>query len=186
MVGFVTAVASLGACKGEKITENPQTRMDLEQCLRDKEAKATLAKTLEEENAKLQREAGGGSEIVVVIEGNALTVRPGKPGDPPRALPDKDAGEFASKFIDVVEKSRGAIQKCYEQALKKDSGLQARTITLTVNASFSEAGAYRNASFAPALGSTFDTCIRTVASKWTLPEKPKPSTFKAQISLTPS
>ncbi len=120
------------------------------------------------------------------IEGTALTVRPGKPGEPARPLDDKAAGEASKQFIDVVAKSRGAIQKCYEQALKKDTGLQARTITLTVSASFSQAGGYKSSSFSPSLGDAFDTCIKTVASKWALPQNSPAMTFKAQVSLTPS
>jgi hypothetical protein len=43
-------------------------------------------------------------------------------------LDDKVAKEASKQFIDVVGKSRGAIQKCYEQALKKDTSLQAKTV----------------------------------------------------------
>ena len=60
-----------------------------------------------------------------------------RPGEV-RPIDDKAAAAASKKFIDVVEKSRGAIQKCYEQALKKNTGLQATTITLTVTASFAQ------------------------------------------------
>jgi hypothetical protein len=131
------------------------------------------------------RGQGSGGEIVIAIEGNALTVRPGKPGEV-RPIDDKAAAAASKEFLNVVEKSRGAIQKCYEQALKKNTGLQAKTITLTVSASFSAQGAYQNSSFSPSLGDTFDNCIKTVASKWGLPTNSPAMTFKAQVSLTPS
>lgn len=182
----VAASALATACKGEtKIQPDPQTKADLESCLAAKTEKDKLCKSLEDENARLMREKGSGAEIVVAIEGNALTVKPGKPGEP-RPIDDKAAGEASKEFIDVVAKSRGAIQKCYEQALKKDTGLQARTVTLTVSASFSQAGGYKSSSFSPSLGDAFDTCIKTVASKWALPQNSPAMTFKAQVSLTPS
>ncbi|HEY6176539.1 MAG TPA: hypothetical protein VIX73_18915 [Kofleriaceae bacterium] len=179
-------VVGLGAgCKGEKVIQpDPQTKADLEQCLKDKAEKEKLIKAEEDENARLMREKGSGAEIVVSIEGNALTVKPGAPGEV-RPIDDKVAGEASKEFLNVVEKSRGAIQKCYEQALKKNTGLQAKTVTLSVSASFT-AGQFKSSNFAPSLGDTFDACIRTVASKWTLPLTSPAMTFKAQVSLTPS
>ena len=187
---FVTTFLCLGvavACKGEtKIQPDPKTQADLDACRAQMTEKGNLCKSLEDENARLLREKGTGAEIVVAIEGNALTVRPAKPGEAPRPIDDKAAGEASKQFIDVVAKSRGAIQKCYEQALKKDTSLQARTITLTVSASFSQAGGYKSSTFSPSLGDAFDTCIKTVASKWALPQNSPAMTFKAQVSLTPS
>ena len=177
----------LGACKGEtKIQADPKTQADLDSCRAAITEKDKLCKSLEDDIARLTREKGSApGDIVVSIEGNALTVKPGKPGEV-RPIDDKVAGEASKQFIDVVARSRGAIQKCYEQALRKDTGLQARTVTLTVSASFSQAGAYRAASFSPSLGDAFDTCIKTVASKWALPQSSPAMTFKAQVSLTPS
>ena len=181
-------VVTLGAgagCKGDKVIQpDPQTKADLERCLRDKDEKDKLIKAEEAENAQLMREKGKGAEYVVSIEGNALTVRPGAPGEV-RPLDDKTVGEASKEFLSVVEKSRGAIQKCYEQALKKNTGLQARTVTLSVSASFAS-GQVKGSNFAPSLGDTFDACIRTVASKWTLPTSSPAMTFRAQVSLTPS
>lgn len=181
-------VVTLGAgsgCKGDKVIQpDPQTKADLDRCLRDKAEKDKLNKALGDENAQLMREKGKGAEIVVAIEGNALTVRPGAPGEV-RPLDDKTVGEASKEFLSVVEKSRGAIQKCYEQALKKNTGLQAKTVTLSVSASFAS-GQVKGSNFAPSLGDTFDACIRTVASKWTLPTSSPAMTFRAQVSLTPS
>jgi hypothetical protein len=134
------------------------------------------------------RNQGSGAEIVVSIEGNALTVKPGKPGAPPPPIDDKATAAASKEFLNVVAKSRGAIQKCYEQALKKNTGLQARTVTLTVSATFANSGAYKDSSFAASapLGEVFDACIKTVASKWALPTSSPAMTFKAQVSLTPS
>ena len=185
---ILTAVLVLGGvgCKGETVVkDNPDTVRDLDTCKKTVAEKDKLITALQEENARLARNGSGG-EIVVAIEGNALTVRPPGPGQAPHPIDDKVAAAASKEFLDVVAKSRGAIQKCYEQALKKNANLQAKTVTLTVSASFSQAGQYRDSSFAPSLGDTFDNCIKTVASKWALPTNSPAMTFKAQVSLTPS
>jgi hypothetical protein len=185
-IAFVLSALIATGCKGETVVKpDPQTQADLDQCRKDKDEKDKRIAALQDENAQLMREKGSGAEIVVAIEGNALTVRPyNGPGGPP--LDDKAAAAASKEFLDVVARSRGAIQKCYEQALKKNTGLQARTVTLTVSASFSKDGGYQSSSFAPSLGDAFDNCIKTVASKWALPTNSPAMTFKAQVSLTPS
>ncbi|HEX3766155.1 MAG TPA: hypothetical protein VHW23_45985 [Kofleriaceae bacterium] len=188
IVTTLTVLVGLGTvagCKGEKVIQpDPKTKADLDQCLKDKAEKDKLITSEQDENAALLREKSSGTEIVVAIEGNLMTVKPGAPGEV-RPIDDKTVGEAAKQFQNVVERSRGAIQKCYEQALKKDTGLQARTVTLSVSASFTS-GQFKGSNFAPSLGDAFDACIRTVASKWTLPPSAPAMTFKAQVSLTPS
>ena len=175
----------LAACKGETVVKpDPQTQQDLDACKNNSAEKDKRIQALQDENADLLKKGAGG-EITIAIEGNALTVRPWKgPGNPP--VDDKVAATASKEFLDVVARSRGAIQKCYEQALKKNTGLQARTVTLNVSASFANSGTYRDSSFSPSLGDTFDNCIKTVASKWALPTNSPAMTFRAQVSLTPS
>jgi hypothetical protein len=182
-LAVLVTLGTVAGCKGEKVID-PKTQADLDQCLKAKADKDKLIKAEEEENAALMREKSSGKEIVVAIEGNLMTVKPGAPGEV-RPIDDKVVGEAAKQFQNVVERSRGAIQKCYEQALKKDTGLQARTVTLSVSASFMS-GQFKGSNFAPSLGDAFDACIRTVASRWTLPPSAPEMTFKAQVSLTPS
>ena len=175
-------------CKTEtKTVPDPNTEAALKTCQDSKADKDKLIASLTDDKANCLRDKGApvGNEIVVSIEGTLLTVKPSAPGVTP-PLDPKVAKLASSQFLDVVAKSRGAIQKCYEQALKKDTNLQARTITLTVSASFSQAGGFRDASFSPSLGATFDSCIKTVASKWALPQNSPAMMFKAQVSLTPS
>jgi hypothetical protein len=183
---ILAALAFVGpGCKGTtEVKIDPQTKSDLDNCLEVQKDQKKLITSLQEENTRLQTKQTS-SEILVTIEGNALTVKPGKPGDV-RPIDDKAARLASQEFLDVVRKSRGAIQKCYEQALKKTPSLQTKTVTLTVSASFAQSGAYQNASFAPTLGDTFDTCIRAVATKWTLPQSSPAMTFKTQVALTPS
>jgi hypothetical protein len=181
------ALGATSACKGETIVKpDPQTQAALDQCLKDKGEKEKLIRAEEDENARLMREKGSAASITIAIEGTALVVKPGAGGESGPPVDQKAASEATREFLNVVAKSRGAIQKCYEQALKKNNGLQAKTITLSVEASFTPTGQYKNASFAPSLGDTFDACIRTVATKWALPTAPVTTTIKAQVSLTPS
>ena len=190
----ILAILAVAACKGDTVVKiDPQTKTDLDNCNQALEDKKKLIATLQEENTKLQTKQTVG-EIQVAIETNCdaappkncpMVVRPGKPGVVPPI--DNAATNLASQeFIDVVRKSRGAIQKCYEQVLKKTPSLQTKTVALTVSASFAPSGTYQNASFTPSLGDTFDTCIRAVATKWTLSQKSPAMTFRTQVALTPS
>ena len=182
---YIALAASTG-CKGKTVFKpDPQTQSDLDTCKKNLAEKDKLIKAEEEENARMMRDQGSGNEIVVSIEGNALIVKPAGPGEV-RPVDDKQAAQASKEFLNVVARSRGAIQKCYEQALKNNTRLQAETITLTVSASFAQSGTYKDASFAPSLGNPFDACIKTVASKWQLPQNSPAMTFKAQVSLTPS
>lgn len=179
--------ALLVGCKGETVVKpDPETQRELDVCKKTLEENKKLAQALQDENARLMR-GSEGSEIVVAIEGNLFTVRPGKPGQT-RPIDDKVVAAASKEFYDLVAKSRGSIQKCYEQVLKKDTNLQARTVTLTVQATFSGQGAYQSSSFQASqnLGDTFDSCMKQIASRWTLPQNAQTMTFKAQVSLTPS
>src|SRR5215510_6924007 len=93
IVTLGVALGMASGCKGEKVIQpDPQTQADLEKCLKDKAEKDKLIKAEEDENARLMREKSSGAEIVVSIEGNALTVKPGMPGDV-RPIDDKAAAE---------------------------------------------------------------------------------------------
>jgi hypothetical protein len=186
-LAFLLPAALIFGCKGETVVkDNPDTLKDLDVCKKTLEESKKLAQALQDENARLMR-GSGGTEIVVAIEGNMLTVKPAKPGEA-RPIDDKVVAAASQEFEDLVKKSRGAIQKCYEQVLKKDTNLQARTVTLTVSASFSNAGQYQSSNFHATqdLGDTFDSCMKTIAQKWQLPQNSQAMTFKAQVSLTPS
>jgi hypothetical protein len=173
------------ACKGDTVVKiDPKTQTELDNCNTVVGDQKKLIATLQEENTRLQTKQTS-AEVLVKIEGTALTVQPGKPGEV-RPIDDKAAAAASKEFIDVVRKSKGSIQKCYEQALKKSSGLQNKPITLVVSASFANSGSYKNASFSPSLGDTFDACIRAVATKWVLPTNSPAMTFQAQVALTPT
>jgi hypothetical protein len=183
------AVVAIG-CKGETVVKpDPQTLSDLEKCNKEKASLEEYKKKLDAENADLIQK-GSGAQVVVTIEGDLVKPIHGQlgnggggtgplvPVDPKSAL----------AFQNLVEKSRGAIQKCYTQVLKKDANIQARTITLVVYASFTATGAEQQASFTPStpLGTGFDTCMQNIATHWALPTNSPAMTFQAQVTLTPT
>lgn len=184
-LAFLLLGLGLVACKGDTVVKiDPQTKTDLDNCVAEQKKLKDQISQLQEENTKLLTNKST-SEVVVTIEGEALKVKPGLPGQV-RPIDDKQAAAASQEFIDLVRKSRGSIQKCYEQALKKTTGLQQRTITLTVSANFTPKGEYQNARFSPSLGDTFDSCMSAIAKKWTLTERSPAMSFVTQVSLTPS
>jgi hypothetical protein len=188
LLGLVGSLAGAG-CKGETVVKDkPETLQALDVAQKTLDEKNKLIAALQAENARCQ--GSGSGEIVVAIEGNLMTVKSGGAGSgtPTPRIDDKAAAAAATEFQNLVQKSRGAIQKCYEGALKKNSAIQGRTITMSVSATFSDQGAYKNSNFsAPVnLGDVFDTCIKSVAAKWQMPQNSPAMTFKATVSLTPS
>ena len=192
-VALFTAVAFLAACKGEtKYKDTPETLSALELCKKQRDDTKTLNDQYAARITELERGAVQPGELVVTIEGDALTVKRGTGGGGGGGggggtpVDDKTAAALSREFLDQVEKSRGAIQKCYEQALKKNTGLQSRTVTLKLSASFAQTGSFQRTSFNPSLGDTFDNCLRTVASRWKLKPTTQAMTFQAQVSLVPA
>ena len=179
---------ALAGCKGKPVyKDTPDTLAKLESLTQQLEEKDKAKKQCEADLAALQRGQAAAGEIVVSIEGDILKVRPGRGGGGAPPIDDATAAKQSQAFLDMVSRSRGAIQKCYEQALKKNTTLQAHAITVTIMASFTPQGAYQNASFSSSspLDATFETCMKTIASKWQLSPS-QVSTFKTQVSLTPS
>jgi len=174
----------LAACKTKEVTKpDPETVKDLEACKAAKTEKDKLITALQDDNAKLQNKKSC-SEVVVSIEGGNFTVKPGQAGEAP-PIDSKVAEAGAREFTEVVEKSRGSIQKCYEQALKRSSGLGSQTVKLTVEATFSPSGAYQSLTSSPSLGEPFDGCLRQVAQKWTIKQGSPTMTYRHRVNLTP-
>jgi hypothetical protein len=180
------AACALAGCKGETVKKDDQAVKDLQDCKRNLEEKDKRISALQDENARLMTKQSA-VEFAVTIEGtcSALKVQPFKgPGAPP--IDNKVVAQATSDFLNLVERSHGAIQKCYEQELKKNTGLQVRPQPLTVSASFTKAGAYQDSSFVPSLSDTFNNCIKTVASHWQMPNNSPAMTFQATVTLKPS
>ena len=183
LLGSLTA-GLLGCKAKEVIKADDETIKQLDDCKRDREEKDKYIAKLQEENTRLQVQKGGG-EIVVTIEGGKTTVKAGQPGG---TLPidERAAAAGAQEFLGVVERSRGAIQKCYEQALKKSAGLHSQKVSLTVYATFTPAGSVASSTSAPSLGEPFDGCFKQVAQKWTVKGSSSSMTYRSVVELTPS
>jgi hypothetical protein len=188
MKGLLLLAVALGAvtaCKTKKeLVDRPETLDLLKKCQDNSEENKKLIASYEAEIRRLEQKGGAG-EVIVTIEGDALTVKPSGPGKV-SPIDNKVAAAQSKSFLDIVQKSRGAIQKCYEQALKRDTNLQARTVTLKVSATFTAAGQFQRTSFAPLISEPFDTCMRSVAAKWQLSGTTQAMTFQAQVSLSPT
>ncbi len=181
------AVVGLGCKGGTTVKDNPETVKKLGDLTAKLADKDTYIKTLESDVAACKLAAGNPNEFVVTIQGDALEIKARPTGGGTPAVSDAVATELSKKFIELVRKSRGQITKCYEQALKKNASLQARTISLTVTARYGAGGDVTKSSFKPdSLGTAFDTCMQSVAKGWKLPETAAGMSFQSTVSLSPS
>ena len=184
------AVALVAGCKGKTtVKDNPETLSRLDNCNTNLADKKTAMERLEAELAQLKVAGASANEFVLTIQGDALEIkaRPTGGGGGTSNVSDAVALDLSQKFIDLVRKSRGNIQKCYEQALKKNASLQARTISLRVTARYGSDGAVTKSTFSPdSLGSAFDTCMQAVAKNWKLPATASGMSFQNTVTLSPS
>lgn len=187
VTAVLAAAAAAAGCKGETtVKDSPATLAKISSLEGQMAQKSELIKNYEARIATLEAGGGGGqAELLITFVDDVLKVSPaGKGGRAP--IDDAATAAMSRTFIDLVQKSRGAIQKCYEGALKKNASLQARTLTLKVSASFAAAGDFQKVSFTPALDAGFDSCMRGVAAKWKMPAGTHAVTFQAPVSLTPN
>lgn len=176
---------ALGACKGEvKIQDNPETLKILQACQDGRKEKDEYIKQLEARLFDLQQKAEAGGEVTVNITGDALTIS-GKGPSARAGGPAAADEELFRSFVSQVQGGRGAMQRCYQNALKKDTGLQARNITLNIQVRFTAAGKVSQATFQPRLSDSFDSCMSTVARRWTLTGTSQAITFQQPITLSP-
>lgn len=185
----LAGVATTAGCK-KTVTKDSEATLqkvrDLESQLAEKD---TYIQKLRDQNAELERggvSPGGPGEWVFTIEGDALVIKARPTGGGGPDIDEGTATKLSEQFITLVQRSRGAIQKCYEQALKKSTGLQARTVNLKVSASFGSGGKFSKVTFSPELPDVFDTCLRSVAGKWTMTGMSQSMTFQASVKLTPT
>lgn len=181
------AVALAGCKGGTTVKDNPDTIKrvnDLTSKLSDKD---TYIRTLEADVAACKLAAGNPNEFVVTIQGDAMEIKARPTSGGNSSVSDAVAIDLSQKFIDLVKKSRGNIQKCYEQALKKNASLQARTISLTVTARYGATGDVSKSTFKPdSLGTAFDSCMQGVAKNWKLPATAASMSFQSTVTLSPS
>ena len=189
---LLIALSGAGCGKDTKIEENPETVASLNRCEANLKEKVAYINTLNEHITVLEN--GGGATaasnlVVVNIEGEAMTIKAGKGKGPHKSSGDstgtaKDA-ELYSAFVGQLKRSRGAIKKCYQHALKKNSALSARTVTLNIGVNYRTNGKVKTAQFRPRVSEQFNQCMDGVAQKWTLPGMPRAVSFNYKQTLTP-
>ena len=175
--------SALCACNGEtKTQDSPETLRALDDCQQSRAEKDKYIKQLEERLADYKLKEAN-DEIMVTIEGNDITLR-GKSGSPTSSgkAPKK---EHITSFVKQVQAARGSMQRCYQNALKKDNNLQARPVTLNIQVRFTATGKVGKATFMPVISHSFTKCMSAVATKWRVPGAPSGVIFQQPISLTP-
>ncbi|HTE56167.1 MAG TPA: hypothetical protein VK698_35185 [Kofleriaceae bacterium] len=183
-LGLIAALVALGlgACKGKtKTQEDPESTQKLTDCEKNLKEKEAYIATLEKRLAD-----GEGATVVVNIEGEAMKIS----GKGPHELADGSAGnaddaKLYEAFLASLRKSRGSIQKCYQNALKNNATLQARSVTLAIEVQYKASGAVTDASFSPRIDESFDRCMDAVTKRWTLPAMPRAVAFNYKQTLTP-
>jgi hypothetical protein len=179
------ALIGLGACKGEVVVKDtPETTRKLADCEKDRQAKAEYIKDLEKRVADAEL-----SGVVVTVTGDTLTIS-GMTGKGPHTRSGVAKGnakdtELYEAFLAAVRQSRGRLKQCYQRALKKNSGLQARSIPMNIEVKYRTDGKVSAASFSVRITADFDRCVQAIAKGWTLPKMPSPVTFRSKITLTP-
>lgn len=193
LAGSVLLMAMSGAACGTKtkIQENPETRENLNKCEANLKEKVAYINTLNERITALEGGTVAPPEgaIVVNIEGEVMKIVAGKDRGPNQGNGDakgtaKDA-ELYSAFVKQLKRSRGSIKKCYQHALKKNSALSTRTVTLNIGVDYKTSGQVKKANFTPRVSEQFNQCMDGVAQKWTLPGMPKAVSFNYKQTLTP-
>src|SRR5690349_11367896 len=144
VVAAVSAALSASACKGKVEYKDTQETTDkvaaMQGQLKDKD---DLIQRLRDQNAQYALGASPGSgsasgdegAYVFEIDGDILTLKSKPTGGGGPSLDDKTATAMGNQFLDMVQKSRGAIQHCYELALKNSNALASRTVDLKLSAS---------------------------------------------------
>lgn len=182
---LVALAVLIPSCKGKaEIKDNPKTLESLTDCEKALEDRKTYIASLEKQLADLQMQSGG--NVLVTLQGDEMTISgkgPHEQGGEVRG--SADDAKLYEAFVAALKKSRGSIQKCYQSALKNNTALQARTVTLNIQVDYKTSGAVSRATFDPRVSDSFDQCMDAVAKKWALPAMPRAVTFAYRQTLTP-
>lgn len=190
-IGLPLAIAG---CKGEtKEVDRPETMTKLKLCEDNLKAKVEYANSLNDRIDILEKSGtttapAGDDGVVVTIEGEVMTITGGKsngPSGPKVPKGNAKDEELYAAFIKQVKRSRGSIKKCYQAALKKDSRLSTKTISLNIGVNYKTSGKVKSASFSPNVSAQFNSCMKGVANKWGIPAMPRSVTFNYKQTLTP-
>jgi hypothetical protein len=182
VVVVAVMLLALAACKGKtSYKDSEETIQTLKDCQEDQKTKKEYIASLEKRIQELEGEA-----VVVNIEGEAMKIAGKWPNE--RVKPtggNADDLKLYEAFVAALQRSRGSIQKCYQNALKNNATLQARSVTLSIEVAYKTSGAVSGAQFSPRIDESFDRCMDAVAHRWTLPAMPRAVSFNYKQTLTP-
>jgi hypothetical protein len=185
---LIAVTFALSGCKGKvEYRDNPEVVTKLQACETSLGEKDIYIKDLQKQLSDLKLHGGDGP-VVVNIEGEAMTITGGKgpSGKPPREpRGNADDAKLYEAFVASLRRSRGSIKKCYQNALKKNSSIQGRTVTLNIGVDYRTSGKVANARFSPRISQTFNKCMAGVAQNWKLPAMPRAVSFNYRQTLTP-
>ena len=195
-IALLPMLALAGGCKGKvEYRDNPECKTALDGCERNLGEKATYIKDLEARIVELEKTAGPeNGEVVVNIKGplpeDAILEIKGGAGPNVRTSPKEPKGNakdeaLYAEFIGAVKKSRGSIRKCYQNALKKDTRLQSKTVTVNIAVSYRTSGNVSGTNVTPTISQQFERCMGGVAERWKLPAMPRAVSFNYRQTLTP-
>ncbi|HTM23230.1 MAG TPA: hypothetical protein VL172_22065, partial [Kofleriaceae bacterium] len=176
-VCLLTTAALAAACKGDtKYKDTPDTLRKLDDCRNLSGEKDARIAQLEKELADYKAKNAG--EVTINIAGDGTWVIKGGAGpnvanrNPPDPKGNAKDAELYKAFKDHVDNSRGAIKKCYQNALKKDSSLDQRVITINLSVKYAASGKVQNVGMDKRISDTFSACMDNVAGGWQLPAAP--------------
>ncbi len=190
---LLLALLGVSAC-ASKVEDSPKTLQELAFC------KANLAET-EAALTTLRQETNGEKVVFVEITGEGVTITPGSPsfagatsgaaGSSGRGQQQDIAGGTASiearttALNASLRKSRGALQRCYQKALKKNTKLRARPVSLRLQIKFNGLGKATRYSQTPRIDAGLEKCVKSVAMKWTVPGAATSHNIAAKLNLSP-
>lgn len=184
LIGLIASGVGCGKTT-TKIEDKPETLARIDTCNKTlSEAERRIA-ALETELEVAKLAAGG--EVTVKIEGSNFVVTPPAVGaGPGPQLDDATLAANSKLFVDFVGKSRAPIQRCYEQALKRNASLGNGSVKLSISATFAAVGEFKKLTLKPDIDDGFAGCMNGVAGKWKLPTAKAGSTYQANIELRPN
>lgn len=186
LIALVAAALVVSACKGEVVVkDSPETLTALTGCQDSLKNKDGYIKQLEQRLADLELQLSQAKEeVTVTFSGNEMTITGAGPSVR-QGGPVKADQELFAAFDKQVQGSRSAMQRCYQNALKRDTSLQARSITMTIDVRFTATGKVSKASFRPEVSDAFVSCMNSITERWTLPGASSGISFQQPVSLSP-
>ncbi len=113
---------------------------------------------------------GTGDVYLVKLDGDLMTISGHTKNGvampvAPAQLSDEELKVTESVTV-MIRGSKNSIQACYVNALKTNTDMANRTISLEVRVVVNPSGKITNQAFSPNVSPQFDACMRTVAGRW--------------------